>query len=166
MRGVNTRTWVAPIVAEEPGAAFVQDPQSQVSSRPGPGQPGLSLGGIEQPLAPDPVIIIGEREHRFYPLTPQSIDYAESDGNYLTLRSNAAEYITRDSIKRLERLLQPYGFIRIERSLLLNSRAIAYMQRSGRGTFTFTLTSGVCLQSTATFLGAILRVFPVVASRR
>jgi DNA-binding LytR/AlgR family response regulator len=165
VRGINTQAWVAPMLAQEPGAA-VQHPQSQVSSRSRPGQPGPSLGGIDQRLALDPVIIIGEREHRFYPLTPQSIDYIESDGNYLTLRANAAEYITRDSIKRLERLLQPYGFIRIERSLLVNSRAIAYLQRNGRGTFAFTLTNGACLQSTATFLGAILRVFPVVASRR
>jgi DNA-binding LytR/AlgR family response regulator len=63
-------------------------------------------------------------------------------------------------------MLRPSGFIRIERSILLNISAVAFLQRSGNGTFVFTLTSDEQLQSTVAFRETILRTFPVVASRR
>ena len=45
-------------------------------------------------------------------------------------------------MKRLAGELAALGFIRIERSLLLNVRSILYAQRVGRGTYAFTLSSG------------------------
>ena len=46
-------------------------------------------------------LLIGERERRLYPLDPEKIDYIESDGNYVSIRSGNTAYISRDSIKRL-----------------------------------------------------------------
>jgi DNA-binding LytR/AlgR family response regulator len=40
-------------------------------------------------------LLIGEREHRLYPISAESVDYIESDGNYVTLRSGSAKYISR-----------------------------------------------------------------------
>jgi hypothetical protein len=51
--------------------------------------------------------------------------------------------------------------VRIERSLLLNIRAVAYVENAGHGSYAFTLTSGACLHSTATYREAILRVLPI-----
>jgi two-component system LytT family response regulator len=62
-------------------------------------------------------ILIGEREHRLYPLNAEGIDYIESDGNYVTIRSGSSKYISRDTIKRLSADVGDLGFIRIERSL-------------------------------------------------
>src|SRR5437588_342303 len=94
-----------------------------------------------------PLVLIGEREHRLYPLAPHKIDYIESEGNYVKYRIANDEYIARESVKRLDAVLRPVGFIRIERSLLLNIRAISYAQPVGHGTFAFTLTSGARLHS-------------------
>lgn len=121
-------------------------------------QPAPETGGLPGTLAK---LIIGEREHRFYPLKPESIDYIESDGNYVTIRTGNSKYISRDSIKRLSAELADLGFMRIERSLLVNIRAVVHLEAVGRGTFTFTLSSGSSLHSSPSYRDAILRVLPM-----
>ena len=106
-------------------------------------------------------LLIGEREHRLYPMNPETVDYIESDGNYVTIRSGNANYISRDTIKRLSADLAHVGFIRIERSLLLNIRAIEYVETVGRGMFAFTLSSGPVLHSSSSYRDSILRMLPM-----
>ena len=113
-----------------------------------------------------PTLLVGERDNRLYPLDPEKIDYIESDGNYVSIRSGNAAYIRRDSIKRLAVELAHLGFIRIERSLLVNIRAVLYAQTAGRGRFAFTLVSGACVHSSAAYRDAILRAVPLAASSR
>ena len=108
-----------------------------------------------------PKLLVGEREHRLYVLKPERVEFIESHGNYVKLHTGNAEYISRDSVKRLADELAASGFIRIGRSLLVNVRAIQYAQRVGRGTYSFTLSSGACLYSGATFRDEILRVLPL-----
>jgi len=106
-------------------------------------------------------LLIGEREHRLYPMNPETVDYIESDGNYVTIRSGNANYISRDTIKRLSADLAHVGFIRIERSLLVNIRAIEYVETVGRGMFAFTLSSGPVLHSSSSYRDSILRMLPM-----
>lgn len=110
--------------------------------------------------------LVGERQHRLYPLEVEKIDYIEARGNYVTIRSSNCDYIRRDSIKRLAGCLADRGFIRIERSLLLNVRAVAYAQIANHGTFAFTLSSGACVQSSASYRETILDVLPLVPLSR
>ena len=113
-------------------------------------------------------LVIGERERRLYPLNAETIDYIESDGNYVTIRAGNSKYISRDTIKRLSAELADVGFVRIERSLLLNIRAVLHVESVGRGTFAFTLSSGSCLHSSSSYRDAILGVLPMrrFSSRR
>jgi DNA-binding LytR/AlgR family response regulator len=104
---------------------------------------------------------VGERQHRLYPLELEKIDYIEAHGNYVTIRSGNCDYIRRDSIKRLAASLAERGFVRIERSVLLNVRAVAYAQVAGHGCFAFTLSSGACVQSSSSYREAILGVLPL-----
>jgi two-component system, LytTR family, response regulator len=106
-------------------------------------------------------LLVGEREHRLYPLDPRQITYVESAGNYVTYHHGGLEYIARESIKRLATVFVSAGFVRIQRSLLLNVRAVAYAQPIGRGSFAFTLLSGTRLQSSDTYRDAILAVLPL-----
>lgn len=108
-----------------------------------------------------PVMLIGERERRLYPLDPKKIDYIESAGNYVKYHIANTEYIARESVKHLDEFLCPTGFVRIERSLLLNVRAIAYAEPVGHGTFVFTLVSGKSLHSGPAYREAILDVLPL-----
>jgi len=96
----------------------------------------------------------------------EKIDYIEAHGNYVTMRSGTCDYIRRDSIKRLAAYLADRGFMRIERSLLLNVRAVVYAQVANHGTFAFTLSSGACIQSSTSYRDAILDVLPLVPLSR
>lgn len=108
-----------------------------------------------------PLLLVGEREHRLYPLDPYQIDYVESAGNYVTYHLGSTDYIARESIKRLDYVLGPAGFVRIERSLLLNLRAIAYAEPLGHGSFAFTLVTGARLHSGHAFRDTILAALPL-----
>lgn len=117
-----------------------------------------------RPTLPSPPrFLVGERQRRLYPLDPKSIDYIEADGNYVTLRAGKVEYLSRDSIKRLSMQLADLGFVRIERSLLVNAAAVSYAEVAGHGTFALTLSSGVCLHSSAAYRDSILRIIPLPA---
>ncbi len=108
-----------------------------------------------------PRLLLGERDHRVYPLRADSIDYIESDGNYVIMRSGSSNYTSRDSLKRLSDELQDLGFVRIGRSLLVNIRAVSYVEAAGRGTFKFTLSSGPTVHSSSSYRGSILGVLPL-----
>jgi DNA-binding LytR/AlgR family response regulator len=133
------------------------------SSLPADDRPGwhVTEPGCTAPSSPR--FLVGERQRRLYPLDPKSIDYIEAHGNYVTLRAGKAEYLSRDSIKRLSMQLAELGFIRIERSLLVNATAVAYAEVAGHGSFALTLLSGVCLHSSATYRDSILRIIPLPA---
>jgi two-component system, LytTR family, response regulator len=112
-------------------------------------------------------LLAGERERRLYLFTPNKIDYIESYGNYVKVWSGAAAYISRDRIKELATRLAGAGFVRIERSLLLNLHCVSYIERLSHGMFAFTLNSGTRLESTPTFRAEILRaVHPSACSMR
>lgn len=162
----------APRPGEGESTTALQSPPQQLpshSSRIASCAPLLHRGVPEpgtretriQPSSSAPIIrLVGEREHRLYVFEPEKVDYIESDGNYVKLHLGSAEYINRDSVKRLTRLLAAAGFVRIERSLLINVRAISYAQRVGRGRYLFTLISGSRLQSGSKYRGEILRALP------
>jgi hypothetical protein len=107
------------------------------------------------------MMLIGERGRRLYPLSPADIEYVQSDGNYVKYVSAGAEYVARELMKDLNEWLRPWGFLRIERSLLLNLRAVDYIEPLGHGTFTFTLDSKTSLHSGRTYRAAILEALPL-----
>jgi len=119
------------------------------------------IGPFDASRFPPPKFLVGERRQRLYPLELSKIDYIESDGNYVTIRSGGAEYLSRDSIKRLSIVLSDHGFVRIERSLLVNIGAVSYVELAGHGSYAFTLACGACLYSGVTYRDGILRVLPL-----
>jgi two-component system LytT family response regulator len=116
--------------------------------------------GMLEALGRRPKILVGERQHRLYPLNIEKIDYIEADGNYVTIRAGNTEYISRDTIKRLTADLAAFGFVRIDRSVLLNIRAVEFAEPVGHGTLAFTLSSGTCLYSSKTYRSSILSILP------
>jgi two-component system, LytTR family, response regulator len=143
---------VAPVAAERFDQAIAR--ARHRFDHAGPGHPGRGAPA-------SPRFLVGERQRRLYPLDPKSIDYIEADGNYVTLRVGKAEYLSRDSIKRLSMQLADLGFIRIERSLLVNAAAVLYAEAAGHGTFALTLSCGACLHSSAAYRDEILRIIPL-----
>jgi two-component system LytT family response regulator len=152
---------VMPVTPERFDEAIVRARHRIHGAPPGyaPFPPNSSALLRRAPLPPR--FVVGERQRRLYPLNPKSIDYIEADGNYVTLRVGKIEYLSRDSVKRLSLELADLGFIRIARSLLVNAAAVSFAEVAGHGTYALTLTSGVCLHSTAAYREELLRIFPL-----
>lgn len=91
--------------------------------------------------------LVGENSRRLYILETGTIDYIEADGNYVLIHVGKDRYISRNTLAHLESVLVPLGFVRIERSLLVNLRRVAYVERIGNGEYAFTLHTGVRLIS-------------------
>jgi DNA-binding LytR/AlgR family response regulator len=108
-----------------------------------------------------PPLIVGKRKHRLYPLSAETVEYIESDRNYVTIHAASATFRSRDSVKRLSAELSESGFVRVQRSLLINIRAVAFVEAVGRGRFKFTLSSGPNLHSSSSYRDSILRVLPM-----
>ncbi len=154
---------VTPVTAERFDLAMARVRHRCSAALPGHAPLTSRSSDLNRPAPASSRFLVGERQRRLYPLDPMSIDYIEADGNYVTLRAGKVEYLSRDSIKRLSAQLGELGFIRIERSLLVNAAAVSYAEVAGHGTFALTLNSGVCLHSSAAYRESILRIIPLPA---
>jgi DNA-binding LytR/AlgR family response regulator len=155
--------FVMPVAAKRFDRAMTRARYRLNYAEPGNSRFSSDSSELDRTVPVPPRFLVGERQRRLYPLDPKSIDYIEADGNYVTLRAGKVEYLRRDSIKRLSMQLAEFGFIRIERSLLVNAAAVLYAEVAGHGTFVLTLTSGVCLHSSAAYRDSIFRVIPLPA---
>ncbi len=116
----------------------------------------LSRGRLLAAAPAPPRQIAAERSQRLYFLEPESIDYIESEANYVALHVGEERYLARNTLKHLADVLAPLGFVRIERSLLLNLRRVAFAERLGRGAFAFVLRTGQRLVSSVNYRKGIL----------
>ncbi|MGH8189204.1 MAG: LytR/AlgR family response regulator transcription factor, partial [Steroidobacteraceae bacterium] len=120
--------------------------------RPATGVPASSGERLATPQSR----LVGERAHRLYFLDIPTVDYIESDGNYVIIQSGEDRYISRNTLKHLSAVLAPLGFLRIEKSLLINVRRMAFAERIGQGEFAFTMRGGQRLVSSRSYRRAIL----------
>ena len=70
------------------------------------------------------------------------IDYLEAAGNYVHLHLGARVHVTRDTIQAFEKRLEPYDFVRIHRSVIVNRRRIKELRPWFTGEYAVLLTSG------------------------
>lgn len=103
------------------------------------------------------VRLLGESARRLYILEAADVDYIEADGNYVLIHRGTDRYISRSTLAHLESVLAANGFLRIERSALINLRRVGYVERAGQGEFVFTLRTGQKLVSSRSHRRAIIR---------
>ena len=108
-------------------------------------------------VVPDRAVprLVGERARRLYFLPVDTIDYIEANANYMLMHVGQERYISRNTLKHLGKALEPFGFLRIERSLLLNLHRAVYAERAGPGEFVFMMRGGQRLESGRSFRHAI-----------
>jgi two-component system, LytTR family, response regulator len=102
--------------------------------------------------------IIGEKAGRIYFLEAHEVEYLESAGNYVVAHVGASQFLARATLKRMSARLAPLGFVQVERSLLVNIRRVAHVERQERGQFCFVMRGGARLVSSRE-RGAALRAF-------
>lgn len=123
---------------------------------------------LRAPESHSPPQIIGEKANRIYFLDVRNVEYLASAGNYVTTHVGGEQFLTRATLKSMSDLLVPLGFVQIERSLLVNLRQVAHVERRDRGQFCFVTRFGQRLTSSrerSTSLRALL-LGPTTPHRR
>ena len=88
-------------------------------------------------------------------LEPDRVEWIESADNYVRLHANGQSYLLRDSMTSIESRLEDAKFLRIRRSTLVHTGAIAELQPLFNGEFAVVLKSGTRLTSSRRFRAQI-----------
>lgn len=68
-------------------------------------------------------------------IDPREVIAVEAERNYVVLHQRAAMHIMRESISRMAERLEPYGFVRIHRSVLVNASYVEEIRRWPSGEY-------------------------------
>lgn len=79
------------------------------------------------------------------------IDYVSANGNYVDLHVGDRTHLVRESLKNLERRLDPERFCRIHRSAIVNLKRVDSIRRKSYGDCTVELTTGTTLKASRTY---------------
>jgi DNA-binding LytR/AlgR family response regulator len=66
----------------------------------------------------------------------------QAEGNYVLLRHQPNPYLLRESLSSMAEMLQPYGFIRIHRSVVVNISAVEEIQPLPSGEYRLRVKGG------------------------
>jgi two-component system LytT family response regulator len=101
----------------------------------------LATAAGPQPAAP-PRRIVAEKDERLTFIDPQDIDCVEADRNYISIHVGTESYRMRCTMQQAQEMLDPAVFLRIHRSVIINTLKIGEMERWFHGEFLITLKSG------------------------
>jgi DNA-binding LytR/AlgR family response regulator len=65
-----------------------------------------------------------------------------AEGNYVSLRGNSGSHLLRESISTVAERLEPYGFIRIHRSILVNTAFVEEIRPYNTGEYGLRVKGG------------------------
>lgn len=85
----------------------------------------------------------------FLPLS--DIDYIQADGDYVTIHTNEKKYLHYDTMKAMEQRLHAAHFLRIHRSVIVNTLKIKALQPHFNGEYFLTLQNGQQLKSSRSY---------------
>jgi DNA-binding LytR/AlgR family response regulator len=66
----------------------------------------------------------------------------KAEGNYVSLERRSSTYILRGSISEMAKKLEPYGFIRIHRSIMVNRSLVEEIQPQLTGEYRLRVSGG------------------------
>jgi two-component system LytT family response regulator len=75
----------------------------------------------------------------------------QAEGNYVSLRHRSSAYVLRGSMSSMAEKLQPYGFIRIHRSVIVNISAVEEIQPLATGEYKLRVKGGTEYVVTRTY---------------
>ena len=83
--------------------------------------------------------IAADRDGRVVLVEADSIGCVEARGNYILLHTDSESFLLRSSLQQAEAMLDRTKFLRIHRSIIVNSAHIREMERAPGGEYTVTL---------------------------
>jgi two-component system LytT family response regulator len=88
---------------------------------------------------------------RYYFVPTAQIQYLEAAANYVTVHTKGKPHTLRTTLSQLERQLDPAQFLRIHRSLIVNTQQIKELHSWAHGEFLLTLHDGTHLSSSRSY---------------
>jgi DNA-binding LytR/AlgR family response regulator len=73
---------------------------------------------------------------------PIDVVVAKAQGNYVVLVHKSGSYFVRETMATAEQKLTPLGFVRIHRSILVNTTLVKDLRRDNTGTYVLRTTDG------------------------
>jgi DNA-binding LytR/AlgR family response regulator len=73
---------------------------------------------------------------------PIDVVVAKAQGNYVALVHKSGSYLVRETMATAEQKLTPLGFVRIHRSILVNTTLVKDLRRDNTGTYVLRTTDG------------------------
>jgi two-component system LytT family response regulator len=102
-----------------------------------------ALAHATPPASPGPLRrIVAERDERLTFIDPQDIDSVEANRNYIAIRVGREAYRLRSTLHQAEAMLDRGCFLRIHRSVIVNTLKIRDMERWFHGEYVITLKNG------------------------
>ncbi len=89
-----------------------------------------------------PIKIAIKTKGKILLIHPGDILAVEAEGNYVLLRRPSDSYLLRESISTMAEKLQPYGFIRIHRSVLVNASSVEEIHPGANGEYMLRIAGG------------------------
>jgi two-component system LytT family response regulator len=88
-------------------------------------------------------------------LMTDDIDWVEAAGVYVTVHSKGDAFLYRAGLAAVAHRLDPFRFVRIHRSHIVNVRSIASLERRSHGEFDVILKTGDRLMMSRTYRGEV-----------
>lgn len=79
-------------------------------------------------------------------LAPAELHWVESEGDYVNVHTSTRSHLVRESMQAMERRLEPYGFLRIHRSAIINLDRIVRLVTTDSGDYEVHMTDGIALK--------------------
>jgi len=115
---------VARDAREEPARAMEVFPQPQVLARP------------------KELRIAFKEKGRILFINPGDVVAIQAEGNYVSLLRESISHLLRESISVVAEKLEPYGFIRIHRSVLINAEFVEEVRPLPTGEYCLAMRGG------------------------
>ncbi len=84
-------------------------------------------------------------------IDPGDVAVVEAQGNYVLLQRLSGSYLLRESISAIAQKLEPYGFIRIHRSVLVNTSFVEEIHPWTTGEYVLRIRGGKELSVSRTY---------------
>ena len=75
-------------------------------------------------------------------IDPREIIAVEAESNYVLLQHRTSSHLLRESISRMAERLEPSGFVRIHRSVVINTSYVEQIQRWPNGEYVLRIRGG------------------------
>lgn len=103
------------------------------------------------PAADIPAQLLIKQPGRMYFVLVEQIDYLEATGNYVTVHAQGVPHLLRTTLGQLAQQLDPQRFLRIHRSLIVNSRQVQELLAWTHGEYLLKLLDGTHLTSSRSY---------------